>query len=86
MRNHHQKRIRHKIMTALCIGAPAAGMLLLLLNRSGAITFGGSFLPYLLFLFCPLSHLLMMPVMAKKMNGGKVPVPNSDKQQRPDGR
>lgn len=67
MRDHDRKGLLHKIAMALCIGAPVAGVLLLLLNRAGVISFGGTVLPYLLFFLCPLSHLLMMPMMAKDM-------------------
>lgn len=67
MHDHNQKGLLHKIAMALCIGAPVAGVLLFLLSRAGVISFGGTMLPYLLFLLCPLSHLLMMPMMAKAM-------------------
>ena len=67
--NNNNKGIKHKIMMALCIGAPIVGMLLLFLSRAGIITLGGAFLPYILFLLCPLSHFLMMPLMMKAMHG-----------------
>jgi hypothetical protein len=58
-----------RILGALCIVGFVAAAAAMLLNRFG-VDIGG-YLPYVLLLLCPLSHLLMMPLMHKAMSGEK---------------
>lgn len=60
---------KRKYLLALCVIAPITAMLILILNRSGVINVG-SYLPTVMLLLCPLSHLLMMPLMHKAMDKG----------------
>ncbi len=60
---------KRKYLMALCVIAPITAMLILILNRSGVINIG-SYLPAVMLLLCPLSHLLMMPLMHKAMDKG----------------
>lgn len=52
-----------KLAGLLCVIGPVAAIALMLLGK------GGGFGSYALFLLCPLSHLLMMPMMHKMANG-----------------
>lgn len=61
-----QRNKKEKYLMALCVLAPMAVLVLLILGRSGSINIG-SYLPYALFLLCPLSHFLLMPLMHKNM-------------------
>lgn len=62
--HNHGKGIKGILMMILCMGGPVTAMLLLVLSRSGAVTLP-VWLPYTLFLLCPLSHILMIPLMKK---------------------
>jgi len=53
---------RKKLAGLLCIIGPLAAIALMLLGK------GGNFGSYALFLLCPLSHLLMMPLTHEAMN------------------
>ena len=68
MEKHVSKK--RKYLMALCVIAPIAAMLMLVLNRSGAVNLG-SYLPIAMLLLCPLSHFLMMPLMHKAMSKGQ---------------
>ncbi len=61
---------KKKYLMLLCIVAPIAAMLILLLNRSGVIN-AGNYLPFIILLLCPLSHFLVMPLMHKDMDKGQ---------------
>ena len=53
-----------KWMLIVCVAAPILGLILwiLILDSNSTVT---KLLPYALFLLCPLSHFLMMPLMHK---------------------
>ena len=48
----------------ICILAPVLGVTFLILNSQG-FSFG-KYLPYAVFMLCPLSHIAMMGLMHKK--------------------
>lgn len=56
-----------KIFTVLCILAPVTAIIFILLNNYDVLSIS-KYLPYGLLLLCPLSHLLMMPLMHKFMS------------------
>ena len=62
--NKHSGHRMPKWMLILCIGAPILGLAAWLLIP-GSGTSIAKLLPYALFLLCPLSQFLMMPLMHK---------------------
>lgn len=69
---------KKKFLIALCLIAPAVAIVMLILTRSGSVNLG-SYLPYALFLLCPLSHFLLMPLMHKGMDTGQGSVEKNGK-------
>jgi uncharacterized membrane protein YhaH (DUF805 family) len=60
--NKHSGHQMPKWMWILCIGVPVLGLTTWLLIPSSSTSLV-KLLPYALFLLCPLSHFLMMPMM-----------------------
>lgn len=63
MHNHEGKGLSKWMW--ICIAAPIVAIAILALNSSGAISVG-RYLPYAVFLICPLMHFAMMGLMHKK--------------------
>ena len=63
MHNHEGKGLGKWMW--VCIAAPIIAIAILALNSSGLISVG-RYLPYAVFLLCPLSHFAMMGLMHKK--------------------
>jgi len=66
---NHNKHNMSKWMSLVCVVAPILAVLLLISNLGGG-NFLAKILPYGLFLICPISMLIMMPLMNKFMNHG----------------
>jgi len=64
--NKHRNNKWSKFLMVLCIAAPITAMVIYMLSSAGIIRVTG-ILPIALFLLCPLSHLLMLPLMHKAM-------------------
>lgn len=60
--NEHSGHKMPKWLMILCIAAPILGLVAWALVPSSGASLT-RFLPYALFLLCPLSHFLMMPLM-----------------------
>jgi hypothetical protein len=71
MNESKRKSTTGKITKVLCIGAVLAAIVLMFLNRAGVISIGGIAFLYLLFLLCPLFHILMLSLLAKYIRAGK---------------
>lgn len=76
MHNHEGKGLGKWMW--ICIAAPIIALAILVLNRSGAISVG-RYLPYAVFLLCPLSHFAMMGLMHKKPASEKAVVDGETK-------
>lgn len=56
------------LIMVLCVAAPLAAMAVYMLSSAGVIKVSGIW-PIALALLCPLSHVIMIPLMHKTMNG-----------------